>query len=627
MRFKLLALASCACLTHDLLGETVTVDATAQMHAIDPRIYGVAFGSQAQLTGLNAPLNRSGGNTTSTYNWQANASNHAADWYFESIPDGPATPAQLLDSFISTTTGASARALITIPMMDWVAAANPGRSDIPSFSQVKYGAQTGWDPYLTDAGNGILQAGGLDVTGNDPHDAYVAGGVSFQQGLVSHLIAAHGLSNAGGVAYYLLDNESSIWQSTHRDIHPVGAHASEISAKMLAYAAMVKAQDPQALVLGPEEWGWDGYFYSGYDQQYAPSHAWTYPDHSAIGMDYIPYLLSQFAAQPGPRLLDILTVHWYPQGGEFSDDVTSPTQLLRNRSTRSLWDPTYVDQSWINDTVMLIPRLKAWVSQYDPGLQIGLTEYNWGAESDIGGATAQADVLGILGREGCDLATRWTAPDAGTPVYLAMQLYRNYDGALSAFGEESVGTTVVQPDNLAAFAALRASDGALTVMLVHKELTASDPTVVALAHFNAAGSAQVWQLTSSNAITRLANATVANGQIALTLPAQSITLLVIPTLAAAGSTTTGTSTTSGTSTSTGTGSSGSTVSGSTGSASGSASASSTASATSAGATASASPAGGGGGGSCGLGGLMGLMLAGLVVVLRRSSRTSEPPPR
>jgi hypothetical protein len=35
----------------------------------------------------------------------------------------------------------------------------------------------------------------------------------------------------------------------------------------------------------------------------------------------------------------------------------------------------------------------------------------------MNGATAQADILGILGREGIDLATRWTCPDAATPTY------------------------------------------------------------------------------------------------------------------------------------------------------------------------------------------------------------------
>ena len=61
-------------------------------------------------------------------------------------------------------------------------------------------------------------------------------------------------------------------------------------------------------------------------------------------------------------------------------------QLLRNRSTRGLWHPNYVNESFINDKVRLIPRMKDWVAPY-PGLKAGLTEYGGGAEEHINGGT------------------------------------------------------------------------------------------------------------------------------------------------------------------------------------------------------------------------------------------------
>jgi hypothetical protein len=55
---------------------------------ISPYIYGVAFApDSATLEDLNAPLHRYGGNATSAYNWNIDATNHASDWYFESIPN------------------------------------------------------------------------------------------------------------------------------------------------------------------------------------------------------------------------------------------------------------------------------------------------------------------------------------------------------------------------------------------------------------------------------------------------------------------------------------------------------------------------------------------------------------
>jgi len=200
---------------------------------------------------------------------------------------------------------------------------------------------------------------------------------------------------------------------------------------------------------------------------------------------------------------------------------------LRNRSTRSLWDPNYTDQSWINSKVRLIPRLRSWVNNYYPGLQVGITEYNWGAEGYINGATAQADVFGIFGREGLDMATRWTTPSAATPTYKAMKIYRNYDGNKSTFGDISVSDNVPDPDTLSSFAAIRSSDGALTVMIINKSLANSTFANVSLNNFSGGGLAQAWQLTSANAIIRLNDINFGGSNINLTVPAQSITLLVI----------------------------------------------------------------------------------------------------
>jgi hypothetical protein len=512
---------------------TVTVDANLNRHPISANIYGVADASTAQLNDLNASLNRYGGNASSGYNWQLNASNRGFDWYFESIGENSATAGELGDTFISTSRAGGSEPLITIPMLDWVAKLGANRGKLASFSQSKYGAQTGNDwQWFADAGNGVLVSTGQNVTGNDPNDANTPANVNFQKSWVQHLTAKWGTATTGGLRYYLLDNEPSIWHSTHRDVHPVGATMDEMRQRMIDYATMIKSVDPNAVVVGPEEWGWGGYFYSGYDQQYGAAHGWCcYPDRAAHGdMDYVPWLLDQlhqYEVQNGKRLLDVFSLHYYPQAGEFSDDVSTAMQQQRNRSTRSLWDPNYVDSSWINDKIFLIPRMKSWLASYYPGLKIAITEYNWGAEGHINGATAEADVLGIFGREGVDIATRWETPDASTPTYKAMKLYRNYDGGKSGFGDVSVSASVPNPDNLASYAAIRSSDGALTVMVISKVLTGSTPVTVNLANYYPAGSAQVWQLTASNAIARLTDVNVGAGGLSTSVPAQSITLLVI----------------------------------------------------------------------------------------------------
>jgi len=511
---------------------TINIDVSAARHTISKYIYGMAYAGSA-LQDLNCPIQRYGGNNTTRYNWQINADNRGSDWFFESIGDSSSAAAERIDTFVSQSKAAGAESMVTIPMIGWVAKLGAGRNKLSSFSIAKYGAQTGNDwQWFPDAGNGVLTSG-QDVAGNDPNDANVPADSSFHKGLVQHEFGVYGSAASGGLRYYLLDNESSIWHATHRDVHPVGATMDEIKTKILDYAGMIKSVDSTALVAGPEEWGWSGYFFSGYDQQWGSQHGWSnLPDRANHGgQDYLPWLLDQLHQNDtatGKRLLDVFSVHYYPQGGEFGNDTSMAMQLTRNQSTRSLWDPNYVDKSWINDKVQLIPRLKGWVGAHYPGTLIAVTEYNWGAEGHINGATTQADIFGIFGREGLDIGSRWTTPDPSTPTYNAIKMYRNYDGQKSTFGDTSVQDSVANPDNLSSFAAVRTSDGALTIMVVNKVLSGQTPALINLANFSSQGLAQVWQLTSSNTITRLSDLHFSGNSFTTAVPPQSITLFVLP---------------------------------------------------------------------------------------------------
>jgi hypothetical protein len=516
----------------------INVNATLNQRPINPLIYGVAFASASQLNELNAPLNRWGGNSTTRYNWWLNADNKANDWYYQSLANSSATPGAAADSFVSDSKAGNAEAMLTVPMIGWMPKLGPGRSRLSSYSITKYGPQTGNDwQWFPDAGNGISTTNNTPITWNDPNDANFLTNSTFQQAWIKHLTNVWGIATNGGVRYYCMDNEHALWNSTHRDIHPGGATMAEIRDKIFDYGAKVKAIDPNALLLAPEEWGWPGYLYSGYDWQWAGDNSnWnpaSFPDRTANGgMDYGPWLLNQmrlYEQTNGTRLLDVFTLHIYPQGAnEFTDNVATNTQLARNRSTRALWDPSYVDQSWINSVIRLIPRMRQWVATYYPGTKIGITEYNWGAENHINGATAQADIYGIFGREGLDIGTRWTTPAASTPTFKAMKMYRNYDGNKSTFGDTSVYAGGPNPDTIATFAARRSSDGALTIMAINKQLGSNTPVNLTLTNFLPAGIAQIWRLTAANTITRLSDVSFTGNVLSNTLPAQSITLFVVP---------------------------------------------------------------------------------------------------
>jgi len=514
----------------------VSINVAADRHPISPLIYGAAFPSKAQALDLNLPISRWGGNEASSYNWDLNCAAKGNDWYFESWPnDSSAVPGEAIDTFISTVEGGGALPIVTMPMLPWVGNVPTSRDSLWSYSIAKYGPQTGADPYNSDAGNGISSATNQPITTNDKNDANTPNSLTMQQEWLNHLISKWGKASGDGIKYFLMDNEPSIWYSTHQDVHPIGESYDELYNDYLTYAGAIRATDPDALIGGPEEWGWTGYFYSGLDMQYGSTHGWSgsFPDRSAHGnMANIPWLLQSlcnYQKNTGKQLLNILTVHYYPQQGEYSNNDSSAMQTIRNRSTRSLWDPDYVDTSWISSVVELIPLLQSWVTSYYPGLQTGITEYNWGDEGEMNGATTQADIYGIFGRQGLNLGSRWTVPATDSPTYLAMKMYRNYDGAKHTFGDTSVSCSAPSPDDLSAFAAERTSDKAMTIMLINKLTTVAD-VKVDFSGFSAVGYALPYQISSahSTSIEALASLPISSSAFVVNLPPQSVTLYVVP---------------------------------------------------------------------------------------------------
>ena len=199
------------------------------------------------------------------------------------------------------------------------------------------------------------------------------------------------------------------------------------------------------------------------------------------------------------------------------------------RSTRLLWDPTYTEESWIAEPVYLVPRMHDWVAARYPGTRLAITEYNWGALDSLNGALAQADVLGIVGRERLDLATLWAPPEADQPGAFAFRMYRNVDGAGNGFGELGVLAVSTDESLLAVYGALRVDSGELTVMAINKTL-APLTSALTLSSFVATGPAQVWRYSAADlgGILREADLTIGGAETPVTFPASSITLLVLP---------------------------------------------------------------------------------------------------
>ena len=518
-------------------GPALAVDAAADVRAIDPDIYGMNFADEALADELAMPVRRWGGNATTRYNWQLDTSNRAFDWYFENIPNDNPNPSALPDGsetdlFVEQDRRTGTRTMLTVPLIGWTP---KSRDYACGFSVAKYGAQQSVDPWRPDCGNGKTP-GGANITGNDPTDTSIAITPAFVSSWIDHLTGKYGDASEGGVAYYSLDNEWTLWNSTHRDVHPLPTSYDEMRDRTYAYAPAVKAADPTAKTFGPSPWGWTAYFWSALDE--AAGGAWwnNPPDRNAHGgKAFLPWYLEQMKAYAdshgGSRILDYLDIHYYEQasGVSLSSAGGTATQALRLRSTRSLWDPSYTAESWIGEPVRLIPRMREWIDAEYPGTKLAITEYNWGGLEHINGALAQADVLGIFGREGVDLATLWAPPTSGQPGAYAFRIYRNYDGAGSRFGDTHVRATSADQSKLSIYASIRESDGALTIVVINKHTTPLT-TTISLGNYAPAAEARHYVYSAANlaAIVRGSDLAVESNAIDAEFAASSINLIVVP---------------------------------------------------------------------------------------------------
>jgi hypothetical protein len=519
----------------------LNVNAAQPIGAISPAIYGLAQPGPEHFRQLRLKLWRWGGNPNTRYNWEkGNCWNAARDWEFRNgnynnTSAEDRRPSGVADRAISAGKAAGADALLTIPTMGWVARnANTAMASVgvPAGGgpPVRSGSEAipGYDP--AENRRRVSQRS-LPRKGRpfaDPPD--LNDDVVYQDEWVYHLTRRFGKASAGGVKFYAMDNEPDLWAGTHTDMHPVRPDYDELLHQFLDYGTAVKAVDPSAQVTGPVSWGWTGYFFSPRDQG-SDNYA-THADRRAHGdVPFLPWFLEQVAAHDKKtlqRTLDALDVHFYPQGdGVYGGRTDAATNALRLRSTRALWDPKYVDESWIGTPVQLIPRLHEWVKNRYPGTKIGLTEWNWGADNTLNGGLAVAEVLGILGRERVDLACYWTAPGVGTPGFYAYRMYRNADGVGHGFGDVAVAAASSDPDRVSCFGSVDSKTGETAAMLINKTPDRAEEITVVLNGKKLVTAAGVYRYSGDDlkAIQRMPDVAVQHGRVHLTLPAYSITLL------------------------------------------------------------------------------------------------------
>ena len=214
-----------------------------------------------------------------------------------------------------------------------------------------------------------------------------------------------------------------------------------MASRTISYASAIKNVYPTATIFGPVNYGWYGFMtLQGATDQ-----------NNRNFLDFYLDSLKEAEKGAGMRLVDVMDVHWYPEATGDNTRITSDgdTQGLstaRIQAPRSLWDPTYVENSWIagslgNQAISLLPLLSGKIRSHYPGTKLSITEYNYGGSNAISGAIAQADVLGQFGRNGVYAAANWGLYSGAKAQLAGFKSFINFDRAGAKFGDQGIFVT------------------------------------------------------------------------------------------------------------------------------------------------------------------------------------------
>ncbi|KAK7045829.1 hypothetical protein VNI00_007240 [Paramarasmius palmivorus] len=462
----------------DLNSISIKLNGKSVKQLINDDIYGVNFPPNANyIKHLGVTLSRWGGNAVTAYNPFGDFTNAGNDWFFENrmAENGNA------DEWVGWVHGAGSSSLLAVPALDWVS------KDATSYSYPKsvYPEQQRFDPYNSDAGNGFFPNGSF-VPPTDPTRAYTPWNTTLAKKWLS------GLKNKPTLV--AIDNEIEIASETHRDMHPEPIDYDEELRRVIDFGTAAKEAIPGVKVAAPSTCSWWFYWTSrvGWDDNAAH-----------YNIDFLPWFLQEMAKHDkstGKRLLDYLDIHYYFQADTSANDAAA--KALRLRATRSLWDKSYVDESWIGTdpqnhqwdptSVQLIPRMKTLIAQNYPGTKLSISEWSSTNDQDITGGLVTADALGIFGKYGVDAATYWVTPDEMGPVGLAYWLYRGYG---SYFGSSSaqVNLATPNPDILGVYAGTE--NGKLSLYPRSYDLANVPFGSYFMRHFGGAAGVAKWQTT------------------------------------------------------------------------------------------------------------------------------------
>ncbi len=523
----------------------VTID-PATTRGISPYIYGInidALGSPTEAPASSFTINRIGGNRWTAYNWQNNYSNAGSDYLYQNDQylDSSTTPGHAVTSRISTDRAAGRATVMTVPMLGYVAAdaagpvtANGTSVDTSRFRKLQFEKGAPFTANPSNANPFVYD----DEFVWAVDQAFPGAGI-------------FGPTPASTPVLIELDNEPDDWAATHKEIETTTLIGYEaFFAKSVALAKAIKKQFPDARVWGPANAVFSSLFW--WDGSY-PLPSVTAPPYNWWADGYLAAFKTA-SDSFGRPLLDAFSMHWYSQisdpasgagiaGGTSGSVLSDATVQAIVQSPRSLWDPTFVENSWITqdvgglngpgapNAIQIIPRMLAKLGNSGATNKLAFTEYFNGGNNHIAGLIAQADNLGAFGAYGLYAANLWPVGAAPYPVG-AFTAYRNFDGSGTNFGDVSVKATSSDQSKVSAYVSSDSSaPGHIVIVAINRHSTTLVARFTGLA---LAGTARLYQVTASTASVQSSISPVPVGTLAVNgatltvdLPAMSVTTIDI----------------------------------------------------------------------------------------------------
>ena len=510
---------------------TITVDPN-QTTPISPWIYGLNF--YTSVTGAPPRLNldRAGGNRWTAYNWETNASNAGSDYLYENDDylSSSTTPAEAIRSIVAADQGLGMASVMTVQLQGLVAGDESGPVSVanpPDMTRFKT---------VVDMKSTVSS---VPFTITPPTtDAYVY----MDEFLWAMDQKFFGLGIFGASpalpTFVSLDNEPELWNSTHLEVQgPNPISSDDYITKTINLTQALKNQFPDVQIFGPVHYGFEGIYNWQGELSATPDGANWFPD------KYLPAIKAASDTY-GKPLIDVYDFHWYSEATDGTTRVTNLTSATLTaaqvqaivQSPRSLWDPTFTENSWITNDVLLepiqiLPRLQSKINAEFPGTKISITEYENGGDNHIAGTIAQADNLGIFGSQGLYAATLW--PLNTCPYILAgFRAFRGFDGASADFGDTSLRATSSNVQNVAVYASLDSTTPGRVVFVAINRSTSSQ--VTAINGQSLSGTATIYQMTASSAQGQnpikpllVGQMAVSGTSLSITLPALSVTTIEV----------------------------------------------------------------------------------------------------